>query len=192
MGHDQRAAQAIESKESMASGLPTSPFAAAPQPSMPSLGWGIEWSSAEGRWVAAVQPNAKAQPVQERSADAAAEPHSKQGQKDSIPAAASAPDDSFAQLERTGSVGELSSASEAGKPADDAPHSQQVLAGEGTPADGQLSRKHSAASDVAGIAGAEGAGGQPGPAAAAADRGALSRMNSSSGPDSGQAQVGHP
>jgi hypothetical protein len=176
----------------MVSGLPTSPFAAAPQPSMPSLGWGIEWSSAEGRWVAAAQPNAKARPAQDRSADAAAEPHPEQGQEDSIPAAASAPDDSLAQLERTGSVGELSSVREAGKPADDGTHSQQVLAGEGTPADGQLSRQHSAASEVADIAGAEGAGGQPGPAAAAADRGALSRMNSSSGPDSGQTQVGRP
>ena len=176
----------------MASALPTSPFAAAPQSSMPSLGWGIEWSSAEGRWVAAAQPNAKAQPAQERSADAAAEPQPEQGQKDSLPAAASAPDDSLAQLERTGSVGELSAASEARKPADDAPHSQQVPTGEGTPADGQLSRQHSAACEAADIAGAEGVGGQPGPAAAAADQGALSRMNSSSGPNSGQAQVGHP
>ncbi len=187
----------------MASGLPASPFAAAPQASLSNLGWGIEWSSAEGRWVAAAQPGAKMQPGAGEGG-LIAERVPQNDQSGGLAEAGSAAGDSLAQLERVGSAGEPSAASEAGHaykhagagaaPAGELPAQPAQLA------EGDLSRQHSAASEV-GLASDEamlphatgGIARQPLDSAAP---GTLSRKNSScleggTGPDSGPAQVRH-
>lgn len=197
--HAEHHRQAAQPRQSMASGLPPSPFAAAPQASLSGTGWGIQWSSAEGRWVAAAQPGARGQPGQET----ALQP-SQDGQKVSLPAAGSLPEDSLGQLERVGSVGELSAASEAGHtdkaPDAGAPQIQQAQAQPDGPTDGELSRQNSAASEAALAldeqAGPSRAAAGPPIAAAAAEPGALSCMNSSfveAGPglEAGPIQVGH-
>ena len=182
----------------MVSGLPASPFAAAPQASLSNLGWGIEWSSTEGRWVAAAQPGAKPLTAEVPSG---LEPQPQGGQNETLPKAASVPEDSLAQLERTGSVGELSAASEAGHSQHGidtgAPHAQNLPVQSDRPVKDELSRQHSTASEAAALPdeaapsrAAAGTTEQP----SAAALGGVPHKNSSSlqggaGPELGLAQV---
>jgi len=187
----------------MVSGLPASPFAAAPQGSLSNLGWGIEWSSAEGRWVAAAQPGAKPQTAEVPSG-LRPQPQPQGGQNETLPKTASVPEDSLAQLERTGSVGELSAASEAGHPQHGidtgALPAQNLAVQSDRPVKGELSRQYRTVSEAAALPdeaapsrAAAGATEQPGQPSAAALSGCLrkncSSLQSGAGPDFGLAQV---
>ena len=187
----------------MASGLPASPFAAAPQVSLSSLGWGIEWSSAEGRWVAAAQPGAKTHSSQE--------PLQQQQQQQQVTAAAhtnglpgqdSMQGDSVGQLERTASAGQHSATSEAGQIERDAGAGMPgVQAAHGLPSGATISRHNSAASEVgmmapdeAGLSHAAADTAAQRNSTLAADQGTASRRNStclqdSTGNEPGPAQV---
>ena len=184
----------------MASGLPASPFATAPQASLSSLGWGIEWSSAEGRWVAAAQPGAKAHSLQEpqqqqQQCEAAA-------QTNGLPGQDSMQGDSIGQLERTASAGQLSAMSEAGRDGRNAGAGMTgVQAAHELPSGPTIFRLNSAASEVgvmapdeAGLSHAAADATAQCGGAMAADQGTASRRNSnglqgSMGHEAGPAQV---